>query len=154
MRHAIDLRSNEPRSAHEALGGVKLLARIIDKGSAAISGTLGSYLFFDCPLDRVFFEAANVSRTDFLEVLQETYAARLAYNVAALADLREAVSSEREISDETFMTRAEASDLDNAAVRWLLDQKGTPASVLAAINNAVDSLPSEAFIDWNRKGKP
>jgi hypothetical protein len=34
MLYAIDLRTNRPRSAHEKLGGVKLLARVIDKGRA------------------------------------------------------------------------------------------------------------------------
>jgi hypothetical protein len=46
MFHTIDLRTDEPHSAHETLGGVKLLARVIDKGRAAINGTLGPYHFF------------------------------------------------------------------------------------------------------------
>jgi hypothetical protein len=148
MLAAIDLRTNEPRDAHEEIGGVKLLARIVDKGRAAILGTLGPYRFFDCPLDRVFFEAVDVSRDEFLEVLRQARASQLSYNAAALADLREALACEPEISDEYFMARAEASDADNAAVRWLLLQKRIPSSVLAAINAAVESLPPEAFIDF------
>ena len=147
MLHAIDLRTEQPRSAHEKLGGVKLFARVIDKGRAAICGTLGQYDFFDCPLDRVFFQAVNVSRDEFLEVLRQAYTSRLPYNAAALADLRESLECEPEISDEYFMVHAQASDVDNAAVRWLLDERRTPSSVLAAINAAVDALPSEAFID-------
>jgi len=143
----IDLRTFEPRSAHEKLGGVKLLARIVDKGRAAISGTLGPYYFFDCPLDRVFFEAVNGSRDEFLGVLRQAYTSQLSSNAAALADLREAAACEPEISDEYFMAFAEASDADNAAVRWLLDQRHIPSSVLDAINAAVDSMPPEAFID-------
>ena len=145
----IDLRKafNEPRSAHEKIGGVKLFARVIDKGRAAITGTLGPYHFFDCPLDRVFFETVNVSKDEFLEVLRHAYTSRLSYDVDALADLREALASEPEISDETFVARAEASDVDNAALRWLLDQRRTSPSVLDAINAAVDRLPPEAFID-------
>jgi hypothetical protein len=148
MLHAIDLRSKEPRSAHEKIGGVKLLARVIDKGRAAIGGTLGPYHFFDCPLDRVFFEGLNVSRNEFLEVLRQAYNSQASDNAAALADLREAVACEPEISDECFMAFAEARDADNAAVRWLLDQRLTPSGVLAAINAAVDRLPPEAFTDW------
>lgn len=148
MFYSIDLRTDEPRSAHETLGGVKLLARVIDKGRAAICGKLGPYHFFDCPLDRVFFEAVDVSQDEFLEVLRQAYTSRLSYNAEALADLREALECEPEISDEEFMARAEASDLDNAAMRWLFDQKRTSSSVIAAINAAVDSLPPEAFIDW------
>lgn len=147
MFYKIDLRTDEPRSAHEILGGVKLLARVIDKGRAAISGTLGEYYFFDCPLDRVFFDAVNVSRNEFLDVLRQAYTSSLASNAAALADLRETLACEPEVSDETFMEHAEASDVDNAAVRWLLEQKRVPPAVLAAINAAVDCLPREAFTD-------
>lgn len=148
MLHAIDLRTNEPRSAHETLGGVKLLARVIDKGRAEICGTLGAYTFFDCPLDRIFFDAVGVSRDEFLEVLRHAYLSNLPINAAALADLRESIECEPEISDDYFMTHAQASDVDNAAVRWLLDQRRIPPDVLAAVNAAVDSLPPEAFIDY------
>jgi hypothetical protein len=146
--HTIDLRVTEPRSPHDELCGVKLLARVIDKGRAALGGTLGSYHFFDCPLDRVFFEAVNVSRDEFLDMLRQAYTSQLPENVAALADLREALACEPEVSDETFMAHAEASDADNAAVKWLLDQRLSSPSVLAAINAAVDRLPPDAFIDW------
>lgn len=143
----IDLRTDQPRSAHEQLAGIKLLARIIDKGRAAITGTLGPYQFFDCSLDRIFFEAVNVSRDEFLEVLRQAYTSRLSFNADALADLREALECEPEVSDEYFMAHAQACDVDNAAVRWLIDHRQTPPSVIAAINAAVDSLPPEAFID-------
>jgi hypothetical protein len=146
--HTIDLRFNEPRSAHVDLGGVKLLARIIDKGRAAIGGTLGKYCFYDCLLDRVFFEAIHVSRDEFLGVMQQAYQSQLHNNIVALADLRESLESKPEISDEKFMQFSEARDTDNAVVRWLLVQRLTPTSVLFGINTAVDRLPSDAFIDW------
>lgn len=144
----IDLRTNEPRSALDELCGVKLLARVVDKGRAAIVGTLGPYKFYDCPLDRVFFEAVNVSPDEFLDVLRRSYASHLSSNADALADLRESLASEPEVSDECFLAYAEARDADNAAVSWLLRQRHTPASVLTAINAAVDRLPPEAFVDW------
>lgn len=68
----IDLRTDEPRRADVALGGVKLLARVIDKGRAALAGTLGPYVFFDCPLDQIFLLAVNV-RCEFLDVLRQAY---------------------------------------------------------------------------------
>lgn len=148
MVYSIDLRTDEPRNAHETLGGVKLLARVIDKGRAAICGTLGSYVFFDCPLDRVFFETLNVSRDEFLEILRQAYLSNLPLNTAALSDLREAVESEPEISDEYFMAHAQASDVDNAAVAWLLEIKRMQPDILDRINFAVDCLPQEAFTDW------
>ena len=132
------------------LGGVKLLARVIDKGRAAMAGTLGPYRFFDCPLDRVFFETVNVERNEFLEMLSRAYTSQLKDNAAALADLRESLESKPEISDECFMAFAEARDADNAAVSWLLSQRLVPDDVLAAVNAAVDRLPPEAFVDWVR----
>lgn len=146
--HTIDLRTTEPRSPHEKLGGVKLLARVIDKGRAAMGGTLGPYRFFDCPLDRVFFEAVDASQDEFLDMLELTYATELPGNVIALDDLRESLECKPEISDDCFMAFAEAREADEAAVRWLLDQKLTSGRVLIAINAAVDRLPPEAFIDW------
>ena len=68
-------------------------------------------------------------------------------NAAALADRREALESEPEISDECFMAFAEARDADNAAVRWLLDEKRVAPNLLVVINNAVACLPPEALID-------
>jgi hypothetical protein len=141
----IDLRTNEPRDPHEKLGGVKLLARIVDKGRASILGTLGPYVFFDCELDRVFFEALDVPRDEFLQVLLRAYTSHRALNADALADLRESLESKPEVTDECFFAYAEARDADEAAVEWLL--KRTPTDVLAAINAAVDSLPAEAFDD-------
>ena len=148
MLRAIDLRTNEPRSAREELSGVKLLARIIDKGRAAIVGMLGPYLFFDCPLDRVFFEAVNATQDEFLQVLQNAFTSNLTNNAVSLADLRESPECEPEISDERFLAYAEARDADNAVIIWLLEEKHTPPSVVAAINDAVNHLPPEAFVDW------
>jgi carbonic anhydrase len=107
-------------------------------------------LFFDCPLDQVFFRAVNVSRNEFLDVLRQAYASHVPGNADALADLRESLESEPEVSDECFMAYAEARDADNAGVSWLLDQRHTPSSVLDAINAAVDRLPPEALVDWVR----
>lgn len=129
------------------LGGVKLLARLVDKGRAAICGTLGPYEFFDCPLDRVFFTAVGASRDEFLEMLRQAYASHVSANAVALAEMRQSPESKPEISDECFFDFAEARDADNAAVRWLIELRGTPLTVLAVINNAVDHLPAEVFID-------
>ncbi len=152
MTYTIDLRTNEPRGAHEALGGVKLLARVVDKGRAAICGTLGPYVFFDCPLDRIFFDALEISRDDFLDVLRRSYRSHELSNADALADLREALACEPEVTDGTFLAHPEASDADNAAVMWLLDERRTSPAVLAAINAAIDRLPPEAFTDWVEEG--
>lgn len=148
MRREIDLRTAAPRSAREELGGVMLLARVVDKGRAAIDGTLGRFVFFDCPLDRVFFEAIDASRDEFLDVLRRAESSLRTYNAAALADLREALACEPEVSDEQFLAFAAAADADNAAVRWLIDEKRIGPDIVAGINAAVDALPADTFVDW------
>jgi hypothetical protein len=65
VRHlAKDLRSDEPRSAREKLGGHELAARALDKCRATLAGTHGDYEF-NCPLDRRFFEATGIDAGDF-----------------------------------------------------------------------------------------
>jgi hypothetical protein len=143
----IDLRHSEPRSPHECLGGVKLLARLVDKGWASILGTNGSYVYYDCPLDHVFFDALKASGDDLIAVLESAFRLSHDRNFTALADLRESLQSEPEISDETFLVHATASDLDNAAVGWVHDHLRTPPSIIAMINATVNLLPLDAFND-------
>lgn len=47
---AFDLTKRAPRSPRIRLGGLAILPRMLDKGRAAIAGTIGDY-HFDCPLD-------------------------------------------------------------------------------------------------------
>ena len=48
---APDLTHRPPRSPRVRLGGYVLLPRLLDKGRAAIAGTLGDYKY-NCPLDQ------------------------------------------------------------------------------------------------------
>ena len=48
---APDLTQRPPRSPRVRLGGYVLLPRLLDKGRAAIAGTLGDYQY-NCPLDQ------------------------------------------------------------------------------------------------------
>lgn len=47
---ALDLTKRPPRSPRVRLGNLAILPRMLDKGRAAIAGTLGDY-HYDCPLD-------------------------------------------------------------------------------------------------------
>ncbi len=47
---ALDLTTRPPRSPRVRLGGLVILPRMLDKGRAAIAGTIGDY-HYDCPLD-------------------------------------------------------------------------------------------------------
>ena len=50
-----DLTKRPPRSPRVKLGGYVLLARILDKGRAAIAGKLGEYRYSGTGMDRHFF---------------------------------------------------------------------------------------------------
>lgn len=64
-----DLRTGVPRSPNESLGNYVLLPRIIDKCRALIAGTHGDYNY-NCPLDRQFFDWAEVDAEQFKAQLE------------------------------------------------------------------------------------
>ncbi|HEY9745783.1 MAG TPA: DUF5069 domain-containing protein, partial [Oculatellaceae cyanobacterium] len=61
---ALDLTSAFPRSPHESLAGYVVAARALDKCRAFLNGTLGEYNY-NCPLDKQFFEFAEINPDDF-----------------------------------------------------------------------------------------
>lgn len=54
-----DLTQRPPRSPRVRLGGYVILARILDKGRAAIAGKAGEYKF-DCSMDQHFFRFTGI----------------------------------------------------------------------------------------------
>jgi hypothetical protein len=66
LTNAPDLRTGFPRSPNAAMGLFVILPRIIDKCRAAVAGTNGEYNF-NCPLDRQFFDFAQVDAMAFQE---------------------------------------------------------------------------------------
>jgi hypothetical protein len=67
---AKDLSKQAPTSPRVRTGGYAILARMADKGSADIAGTVGSY-HFDCPLDNYLFGFKEVSGADVRKLLEE-----------------------------------------------------------------------------------
>lgn len=61
---AKDLTKEYPRSPRETLGGFVIAARTLDKCRAVLAGTQGDY-HFDCPLDRMFFDAVGIDSAAF-----------------------------------------------------------------------------------------
>jgi len=55
----IDLTKRPPRSPRVRLGGYVILPRMLDKGRAAVAGTLGEFKYA-CPLDQRFLEFVGV----------------------------------------------------------------------------------------------
>ncbi len=61
---ARDLRTTEPRSANEELGGESCAARTLDKCRATLAGINGDYQF-GCPLDQHFFHETGIDQEEF-----------------------------------------------------------------------------------------
>ena len=61
---ARDLRNEEPRPAHEELGGEQYAARALDKCRATLVGLNGEFTF-GCPMDQHFFSETGISQEEF-----------------------------------------------------------------------------------------
>jgi hypothetical protein len=55
----IDLTKRPPRSPRVRLGGYVILPRMLDKGRAAVAGTVGEFKYA-CPLDQRFLDLVGV----------------------------------------------------------------------------------------------
>src|SRR5258706_2929932 len=65
---AKDLRTHEPRPAHQKLAGFEMAARTLDKCRATLLGIEGDYRF-GCPMDQEFFREAGINRKDFESIV-------------------------------------------------------------------------------------
>jgi hypothetical protein len=68
MNTAKNLTKVPPRSPRDRLGNYALLARMIDKGRAAIAGTVGEY-HYACPLDQMLLEFKGVQADEVKKLL-------------------------------------------------------------------------------------
>ena len=57
--NTIDLTKRPPRSPRVRLGGFVILPRMLDKGRAAVAGTLGEFKYA-CPLDQRFLDFVGI----------------------------------------------------------------------------------------------
>jgi hypothetical protein len=65
---AKDLRKEPATSPRKRVGGYVILARMADKGRAAISETAGEY-HYDCPLDNMLFDFKGVKGSEVKKLL-------------------------------------------------------------------------------------
>ena len=61
---ARDLRSEEPRSPDEELGGFPLAARCLDKCRASLVGWQGDFTY-GCPMDQQFLTESGIKAAEF-----------------------------------------------------------------------------------------
>ncbi len=66
----MDLRQQFPRSVRDTLGGYVHLPRMIDKGRAVLTHTLGEYIF-PCSLDQRLLDFLGLSPERFLQAVEE-----------------------------------------------------------------------------------
>ena len=64
-----DLTREPPRSPRQRIKGYALMARMIDKGRATISGTGGGY-HFNCPLDKMLFDFKGINSDEVHRLLE------------------------------------------------------------------------------------
>ncbi len=62
----MDLTTSYPRSVHEKIAGVVMLARTFDKARAKAHDTIGEY-HYDCPMDKGVFGFLDVDAAAFLQ---------------------------------------------------------------------------------------
>ncbi len=67
---ALDLTKQAPRSPLEELDGIMLAPRAIDKARAYSAGTLGEYVYCDCPVNQMLFATIGTTEDDFLEAVR------------------------------------------------------------------------------------
>jgi hypothetical protein len=65
---APDLTKRPPRSPRTRLGGYVILPRMLDKGRAALAGTVGEY-HYDCPTDQHFLTYAGINAEELKQQL-------------------------------------------------------------------------------------
>ncbi len=70
LSQAKDLSKQPPRSPRQRLDGYVIMARMIDKGRAAVNGTVGEY-HFNCSLDNTLFSFKNVKGDEVRRLLAQ-----------------------------------------------------------------------------------
>ncbi|MGH7709561.1 MAG: DUF5069 domain-containing protein [Vulcanimicrobiaceae bacterium] len=62
----MDLTKSYPRSVHEKIAGVVMIARTADKAKAEANGNVGEY-HYNCPMDKAVFGFLGIDHEKFLE---------------------------------------------------------------------------------------
>ncbi len=66
----LDLRITPPRRWSDEIGGIRWLPRMIDKARAAVSGTLGDYLYGQCPMDGSLLRTLGITYKEFTGIVR------------------------------------------------------------------------------------
>jgi hypothetical protein len=65
----MDLTTSFPRSVHEKIAGVVMLARTADKAKAVAHGNVGEY-HYNCPMDQGVFAFLGIDQAAFLDAVK------------------------------------------------------------------------------------
>ena len=105
---APDLTRQAPRSPFDELDGIKLLPRAIDKARAHLAGTLGEYIYCDCPVNMMLFDTLGTTEDDFLEAVRTSSTdedvvnwihERIRPDPAKIAQMNERVAADAKIGE-------------------------------------------------------
>lgn len=135
----MDLRTQYPRSPREQLDGMDILARAIDKAHAELEGTIGEYVYWDCPMNHMLFETLGVTAEQFLEAVRE---ARHAASPAAhdfLVDARESPENPGFLTDEQILSAVATPDVDKNIVSWIGSALKFDRRRIAEMNTRVET---------------
>ncbi len=135
----MDLRTEYPRSPREQLAGMDILARAIDKAQAELDGTLGDYVYWDCPMNHMLFETLGVTAEQFLEAVRD---ARHAVSPAAhdfLADARESPENPGFLTDEQVVSAVATPDVDKSIASWIRSALKFDRRRIAEMNARVET---------------
>jgi hypothetical protein len=139
--HANRMERPELRLPTNELAGFLMLGREIDKARSHLSGFEPEPLLEnERDFESAFFGGVNIEPRDLLDAVRSTWRLCLARNNVALADLRESLENEPEISDATFMDHAQASDIDRLVAEWITHELSGDRDAIARTNARIRSV--------------
>ncbi len=96
-----------------------ILARAIDKAQAEIDGTLGDYVYWDCPMNQLLFDTLGLDAAQFLEAVRN--ARRCAEPAAQdfLKDARESPEDPSFLSDDQVTDAVKSPQIDEEILSWV-----------------------------------
>ncbi len=96
-----------------------ILTRAIDKAQAEIDGTLGDYIYWDCPMNHLLFDTLGLDAAQFLEAVRQ--ARRTAEPEAQdfLKDARESPEDPGFLSDNQITDAVKSPQIDNEILSWV-----------------------------------
>ncbi|SRR3989338_2050190 len=112
----MDLTKKFPRSPFDALAGIVMLPRTIDKCRAFLANTLGEY-HFDCPLDKPLFNFLGTNKDEFAEKVKKLK------TDAKIAEWVESFNKSQQEKDQFNNKMRHSMPHDEDSRKWMESEK-------------------------------